>query len=416
MQRVERLHAGLDVDRLARRQPASPGAPRQPEPARHLTRGEEPEGGLRTTERRRSRLHVDRREERAEQDGRAGPDELGERDAGERLGGLLDERRGRRHRRHRAHQEERRDHDHLAGADVLEQGVEHPPVVAERRVDVRHREGHGLALDRRPAPVGDGGHRQAVACRVRGVGRAAGDLVREREEGELLVEVARVEVEVVRLDGVGPRGVELRGHVGEADEPLEVREGAVAADVALPHEGRAVDAAEGHPPAADQDVVGGVPRVHPELARRLGGLFEDERGIEPDHVALHDLTGIAEHLQGALGVELDPDLRDQPLPAPIDRVHGVLGQDLVPRHHVLEHPRHGCTGRAHTATVVALAGGTPFARPETPVHRGRDVAGATPLARPRDDRAAPRARRPPRGERPRTRARAARGGTWGPRR
>ena len=52
--------------------------------------------------------------------GQPGPDQLGERDAGQRLGDLLDQRGRDGHRRHRAHQDERGEHDGLVGLGVLE--------------------------------------------------------------------------------------------------------------------------------------------------------------------------------------------------------------------------------------------------------------------------------------------------------
>ena len=84
-------------------------------------------------------------------------------------------------------------------------------------------------------------------------------------------------------------------------------------------------------------VVGGVARLQLELPRRLGDLLEDELGVEADAVGvLDDLSGAPEQLDRLGQQELDPELGDDPPPAPVEHVDRVLAEDLVARHRVLE--------------------------------------------------------------------------------
>ena len=149
--------------------------------------------------------------------------------------------------------------------------------------------------------------------------------------------MAAVERGVVGLADHAARGVEHRERLGELGEAAEVVHRRVAAYLALPHERRPVDRAEGHRVAADVDVVLGVAGLHVELPRRLGHLLEDEVGVEEDGVALDPLPRLAEQLERALVHELDADLGHQPAPALVERGHRVLGQHLVARHRVAEH-------------------------------------------------------------------------------
>ena len=97
--------------------------------------------------------------------GRAGPDQLGERDPGQRLDDLLHQRGRDGHRRHRAHQDERRQDDGLAGRGVLELRLEHPVVPLQRRVAVDQRDRDRGLLDRLAAAEQD--RRPSRSCRGR---------------------------------------------------------------------------------------------------------------------------------------------------------------------------------------------------------------------------------------------------------
>ena len=114
-ERVEGLVARLEVDGLAGRQRPAARSPRQPEaaaPSGPTRTGRTPTRGRRTTG--APDLHVGGREERAHDAGRARAHQLHQRQPGQHLGRLLDERRGHGDRRHRPHQQERR-HDHRPG-------------------------------------------------------------------------------------------------------------------------------------------------------------------------------------------------------------------------------------------------------------------------------------------------------------
>ena len=146
------------------------------------------------------------------------------RDAGERLGDLLRERRGDRDRRHRAHEQERRDDDGLVGAVVLQRRLDHAVVPAQRRVAVHQRD------DDRRLPRSPRARR--TRCRTcasvsRGaLGRddaAHERLVGERQQPEDHVEVARVERRVVRLDDGAAGGVELVEATGRAGRSARSR-------------------------------------------------------------------------------------------------------------------------------------------------------------------------------------------------
>ena len=171
-QRHQRLVRGLRVGRLRRVQPAA-GAERQPVVPGQLAGAQQADGRLRGAERRRAGLHVDVGQERAEDHRAARPDQLGQRDAGQRLGQLLGQRGRDRHRGHRAHQQERGQHHRLGGPVVLELRVQHPVVPAQRRVAVDQRDRGRRPLDRAlPLPRGRRtGSRSSRSCRRRSARR-----------------------------------------------------------------------------------------------------------------------------------------------------------------------------------------------------------------------------------------------------
>ena len=301
-----------------------------------LARAEVTDSLLRRAERGRPGLHIGVREERAEDHGAAGADRLDEGDPGERFRDLLRERRRDRDRRHRAHQQEGRHDRRLVRLRVLEQGGEHPVVVAQRRVDVDQRDDRRRLLDRL-APEHELRHRD----RVRGV-RARGDraherLVRERQQRVDHVQVARVERLVVRLADRSPGRVELREGLREPDEVLEVGVRRVAALEAFADEGAAVDRRENHVVPAEVDAPLRVPGLELELGRRFRDLLEDPVRIEPDELALDLLAFAAEVVERLFAQELDPELADDAAPAAVELGQRRLVEDLVPRHRVDQH-------------------------------------------------------------------------------
>ena len=221
---------------------------------------------------------------------------------------------------------------------VLEQRLEHPVVPAQRRVAVDQRDRHRRLLDRLAAAEEDLAHRDGVAGVDAGDHVAHVDLVGQRLQRVGHVEVPRVERRVVGLADHAAGRVEHREGLGELGEPLEVVHRRVAAHVALAHERRPVDRAEGHRVAADVDVVLGVAGLDVELARRLGDLLEDELGVEEDRSAPRPsgrprgTASSARSLSNSTPISVTS--RRQP---GVQLGHRVLGEDLVPRHLVAEH-------------------------------------------------------------------------------
>ena len=83
-------------------------------------------------------------------------------------------------------------------------------------------------------------------------------------------------MEVDRLDRVAADEVDAVEHVRELQELVEPDSVAGAADpVEVDDVGRAADGAEGHPRAADLEVLLGVPAVQGELCGRGGDSFDD---------------------------------------------------------------------------------------------------------------------------------------------
>jgi DNA-binding IclR family transcriptional regulator len=169
------------------------------------------------------------------------------------------------------------------------------------------------------------------------------------------VEVPRVERRVLGLADHATCGVEGVEPLRELGEPAEVGHRGVAADVTLADERRAVHGAEDHLVVPDVDTACGVARLHVERSGRLGHLFEDEVRIEPHALLVDLLPGLPEELQRTVGQELHPDLRHDPLPAPIKDVHGVLGKDLIAGHGVAEHGAPGDERELRSLTA-ALTG------------------------------------------------------------
>jgi hypothetical protein len=207
-QRHQRLVGGLRVGGLRRVQPAA-GAERQTVVPGQLTGAQQAEGGLRRAEGRRAGLHIDVGQERAEDDRATRPDQLGQRDAGQRLGQLLDQRGRDRHRGHGPHQQERGQYHRLGGPVVLELRVQHPVVPAQRGVAVDQRDRGRHTLDRLAPAEQDRRHRDRVG-RVRpGDHVAHVDLVGQRLQRVDHVQVPGVERGVVRLADHATRRIEF---------------------------------------------------------------------------------------------------------------------------------------------------------------------------------------------------------------
>ena len=333
---VHALVRGLRVGDRARRQRAAAGAPRQVVAPRQLTGGKQAEVRLGAAERGRAVLEVGRREERAEHGGTARRDRLHQRDAGQPLGELLRERRHRAGRRHRAHQQERHDQYGLAGAGVDDQRVQHALVVDQRRVDVDVRIDAGLRIE--AVPEHDARHRQRILGGGDADRMAAGGLVRQREDAAHRVEVARVERDVVGLDGPAARQIEIVEVLRQPAEVIEIGQHGLAALQTAADERRPLHRDEDHGVAADANVPRPVARMQRELARRLGHHLKHPFRVEEDDVALDPLPGFGEHAERLRVVEADAELRHQPHPAALDRGEAVGRDRLEAWVAVGEHP------------------------------------------------------------------------------
>ena len=156
--------------------------------------------------------------------------------------------------------------------------------------------------------------------------------------------MARVERRVVGLDDRASGHVELGERVRELHEVAVVVDGRVAAHVALTHERRPVDRGEHHGVVADVHVVGGIARLHLEVARCLGHLLEDEVGVQPDVVAFRPHALLGEQLDRLGQQELHSELAHDPLPAALEGLDRVGREDLVTRQLVDEHAAPGLMG------------------------------------------------------------------------
>ena len=270
MQRAaERLGAGLRVEDRAvgqghvrlRRQPQRLGD--------RDVRGVELER-LDGRHRRAGDLHVERRRRAAEQDRRAGPDDLGHRDPGQDVDGVEDRRADDRDRRDQAHQRDRHDLDRDARLDAVDQVLARvlavPEVAGRGDREDRHRPGDEVGpvapeelhhLDHpRHAVLGEGarddrlvrvgqGHVQPPGVRDLGLDVVVGR-ERRREVRDVGEPVGQPDV----LDEVGRvREARLAGPVVEDLEPGRA--------------GHEVDAV-----AAEVGVRLAVPVVQDERARR----------------------------------------------------------------------------------------------------------------------------------------------------
>ena len=255
-------------------------------------------------ERRRARLHIDIAGETAVHDRCASADELGEGDAGERLGVLLHDRTGDRHRRHRTGEGERGENDRLITRRVLENAFRHRDVEAERRADVDDRVHDRVGVDLVLGEASDDAHhfeRVEVALGAERVD--VHRLIGEREDvaGGLKVTDRRVEIDRFdRIAGVAVKDVEALGQFQQRPVVLTVTDAPTALAVGVV--GSAGDGGERDIVATDHEVVRRIGRVHRELARHRRDQLGDELGVEADPFAVDLGAGLGPHLEGG-GVE-----------------------------------------------------------------------------------------------------------------
>ena len=180
---------------------------------------------FRRAERGRPRLHVDVRGEAAVDDRRAGPDRLGEHEAGQQLGVLLHQRARNGHWRGGSGEGEGSDDADLARRGEVDEPLAHRDVQDQGRVGVDHRVG--------VRPVPEPGLVDAVAQaqeleRVRDLRGAPrvdeGRLVGIQHLDPHHLEMAEARVDVLGFDRRSGHVDYVKG-VGEAHEVAEVLEG-----------------------------------------------------------------------------------------------------------------------------------------------------------------------------------------------
>ena len=174
-------------------------------------------------------------------------------------------------------------------------------------------------------------HLDRVVDHRRAGAEAVPRLVELGREGPVLVEVARLDRQVGRLQGPAALLVE---DVDGSDEPHVVDEvGEVArppAAVEVAHERRPADRAEDQVRAAEEHVALGVPGVQPELARGRRHQRLHLRRIEADHPRrpIHLRSGPRERVERPVAEDLHPDLGEDAQRRHVDRLDLVRRQDL----------------------------------------------------------------------------------------
>ena len=351
------------------------GAVRQPVAPRQLPGDQLRLAVLRRAEGGRAGAHVDVGGEGAVDGGRAGPHRLHQRDAGQRLGVLLRQRRRQRHRRHRPHQRERRHHHALAPARHGDQAIRHRPVESARRVDRDDGERAGIVgelLARQAA--GDRDHVDAVERPSRADRRVVVDAVGAGQVGQVAIQVAGFRRQVDR------RGRLVADHVHDVQRLRQPQQLAVVLVVALAatvdpvvHAGRTGDQAEVDGVAAQAHRVVRVARGQHHLGRRLGGQIGDQGAVKA-----HEAAGMIDVGSGRLqdrqrlGThEFDADLLQDPHRGVVDPFDLLVVEDAQGRVGVLDAGpgklAHAAGGAARGGTAAAGHGrGSPLSRSEPP--------------------------------------------------
>ncbi len=291
------LVGGLRIGDLGGAQRAT-GAERHAQPAGQRRHHVQDQRRFRRPERRGARLHGHRAREAAQDDGRAGSDELHERHPGQGLGEGLGGDPGRRDRGHRAGQDERGQQGRLVGLRVRPGRAQHHRIPDQRRVRVDEAQRDRMRLEV-VRPEQDPRHLDRVARALRRRDRAHERLVAVADVAVDHVQVALVDGDVHRLADRAAAVVEVRREVRQLHEVAEVLDRAVAAAaVQVADERRPVVGREHRVRSADLDVVRLVARVLRELSWR--GRLDDlatHPAREPDPLALDVGAGVGEQPQ-----------------------------------------------------------------------------------------------------------------------
>ena len=317
-------------------------------------------GVFRRAEGRRARFHVDVGGEAAVNHRRTGHDDLGEGDAGERFGVLLDH--GARHgdRRHGACEGEGRDDEQLLAARHLDHPLQHGDVVLQRRIGVDD------GVEVRPLgelfpgePARDPPHLQMIARPHAAQAVAEAELVGEANGRQRDLEVADVGRDVERLHRAACRQVADVEALGQADEVAEVGERSGPAPtiqaraIGRPAHGPEVDVV-----GAEGEIVLRIAGAGVNQRRRPGDRFRNQGPVEADAwtLAFHIRPGLAQDLAGLGQEEVHPDLLEHLHGGLMDRLDLLGGDDLHRRIGICEPaPRQLHEGRLLAAAHAAAA-------------------------------------------------------------
>ncbi len=263
-------------------------------------------------ERRSTRLHVDVRGEATIDHGSPRPNELGQRQARQCLGVLLRQRPGEGDRSHGPGEGEGCHHDDLTGPRHLDDSCGHGRVEPEGRARVDDGEERRLLEEgvlRQSA--GDAGDLDPVADAAPAQRIGVEDLVGEDHEVAQAHEVTNIRVDVDGLQRVAAHQVDDVEALGEAQQvPIvgEIARPSTAVEIGAIR--RAADGAEIDAVVAEDEVVGGIAGMNPELRRRRGQRALDQAPIHP-----HPLPGWldlgprgAEDVPGFRQEDVEPDL------------------------------------------------------------------------------------------------------------
>ena len=280
---------------------------------------------LRRAKGRRAGLQRDRRKERAEDRGRAGPDQLDQRDRGHHLGQNL--RQGRRDGdgRHGAAKDEGRHDRALPGAGIFLQRADHRVVQNQGRVGVDDGIKDAVPVDelcphRQPA------HLDRVAGAFgRGHGAHEGLVV----QGQMRVRHMQMADRDRQVHGFDHHaagmvhGTKLVVDFGDVSEILD--RGIAAAFFDVIDEGRAEAGAIDLRVAADLDRPGGVAGVLGKDPRRGPDPVAAPAGIEADALPVHPRPGLAKDLKRlGIAAKLHPDLVEDAVGVALDDGDGVI--------------------------------------------------------------------------------------------
>ena len=318
---------GLGVGDLGSGDGAAGAAHGHPQPARQLRGDGDALQGFRRAEGRRAGLHGDGADEGSHGAGRAGPEELHQRQPGHGLGELLGQRACQPHRPHGARQDIGRDQHGLVGPGIDLGGRHHGDVEDQGRVGVQPGIEAVMGLEEILAED-DLGHLDGVVRRRQRADGASDRLVGIMELAVEAGEMALGDRNLHQLAGAAG-DMQAGQHLGNLQEVEIVLGGRVApALVEVVHEGRAAAGREDDAGSADMDGVGGVAGMLQEVAR-CGRLDQraGEAALEADALALDIGPRRAQQLQRlGIAAELHADLLQDRIGITLDELQAFFAE------------------------------------------------------------------------------------------